>query len=101
MIELRPGIAVVTRKTRMEGLLARWATRPAAKFALAQAKVGELARAGKLDQRSANRAAEVEYQDLDLEDVAYHETLARLRSELDFDFPIQFVDRNFLPHLDF
>jgi len=101
MRDLRPGIAVVTRKTRMEGLLARWATRPAARFALAQAKVGELARAGKLDQTSATRVAEVEYQDLDREDVVYHETLAHLRSELDFDVPIQFVDRSFLPNLDF
>lgn len=98
---IRPGIVVVTRKTRMEGLLSRWATRPAARFALAQAKVGELARAGKADQSSAMRAAEVEYQDLDLEDVVYHATLTRLRSDLDFDVPIQYVDRSFLPNLDF
>jgi hypothetical protein len=101
MRELRPGIAVVTRKTRMEGLLARWSTRPAARFALAQAKVGEQARAGKLDRRVAATAAEAEYHDLDLEDVGYHETLTRLRRELDFDVPIQFIDRNFLPNLDF
>jgi hypothetical protein len=33
--------------------------------------------------------------------LSYHETIARLRSELDFDVPIQFVDREFLPNLDF
>jgi NAD kinase len=99
--DIRPGIVVVTRKTRMEGLLERWSTRPSAKFRLVQAKVGELMRSGKSDQRSATRAAEVEYQDLDREDVAYHETLTRLRSELDFDVPVQYVDRSFLPNLDF
>jgi NAD kinase len=98
---IRPGIAVVTRKTRMQGLLERWATRPAAKFRLAQAKVGELVRSGKGDQQWAAQAAEVEYQDLDREDVVYQETLARLRSELDFDVPVQYVDRSFLPNLDF
>ena len=101
MRDIRPGIVVVTRKTRMEGLLARWSTRPAAQFALAQAKVGELAGAGKVDQRSVIRVAEAEYRDLDQEDAVYHQTIARMRSELDFDVPIQFVDREFLPNLDF
>src|SRR5262249_7111583 len=66
---IRPGIAVVTRKTRMQGLLERWATRPAARFRLVQAKVGELVRSGKSDQQWATQEAEVEYEDLDREDV--------------------------------
>jgi len=101
MIKLRPGIAVVTRKTRMEGLLERWATRPAAKFRLVQMKVGELIRAGAHDDRAAAQAAEFEYDDLDTEDEVYHQTLTRLRSELDFDLPVQYIDRSFLPSLDF
>jgi NAD kinase len=101
MRDIRPGIAVVTRKTRMEGLLERWTTRPAAKFRLVQAKVGELMRVGKADQQAAAQAAQVEYEDLDREDLVYHETLTRLRSELDFDVPVQYVDRSFLPNLDF
>jgi len=104
MREIRPGIIVVTRQTRMEGLLARWATRPAAKFALAQAKVADLARAGKFDRgavRQAEQAAEAEFQDFDVEDDVYHGTIASLKSELDFDLPIQFVDRTYLPNLDF
>ncbi len=101
MRDLRPGIVVVTRKTRMEGLLARWSTKPAARFALVGSKKRELARAGQYDERSATRAAEADYQDLDREDVTYHETITRLRSELDFDLPVQFVDREYLPNLDF
>ena len=101
MREIRPGIAVVTRQTRMEGLLARWATKPAAKFALAQAKIGEMARAGRYDKASIDDAAQAEFQDFDLEDEVYQETVARLKSELDFDVPLQFVDRQYLPNLDF
>jgi NAD kinase len=101
MRDLRPGIAVVTRETRMEGLLQRWSTRSAAKFQLLQAKAGELIRGGKSDQRAATRAAEAEYEDLDREDHVYHETLTRLRNDLNFDLPVQLVDRSFLANLDF
>jgi len=85
----------------MEGLLARWSTKPAARFALVQSKKRELARAGHFDEHSVAHAAEADYQDLDREDLSYHETIARLRSELDFDVPVQFVDREILPNLDF
>jgi len=101
MRDLRPGIVVVTRKTRMEGLLARWSTKPAARFALVQSRKRELARAGHYDERSVAHAAEADYQDLDREDVSYHEATARLRSDFDFDVPVQFVDREYLPNLDF
>src|SRR5262245_41349057 len=101
MRDIRPGIVVVTRQARMQGLLARWATKPAAKFALAQAKVVEQARAGKFDKASVAQAAEAEYEDLDIENEVYQGTIAGLRSELDFDLPIQFVDRSYLPNLDF
>src|SRR5260370_42172774 len=87
MRELRPGIVVVTRQTRMQGLLARWATKPAAKFALAQAKVGEMARAGKFDKVAVDLAAAAEFEDFDQEDEVYQDSLAGLRSELDFDVP--------------
>ena len=97
----RPGIAVVTRPTRMEGLLARWSTKPAAKFALVQAKVLEMARSPTRSRADIDDEAEAEYEDLDEEDEVYHDSIAHLRSELDFDVPIQFVDRSYLPNLDF
>ncbi len=101
MRDLRPGIAVVTRKTRMEGLLARWATRGGARFALAQAKVAELERGGRANRKEVEALADVEYEDLDLEDAVYQDTISGLRKELNFELPIQFVDREFLPNLDF
>jgi hypothetical protein len=101
MREIRPGIVVVTRQTRMQGLLARWSTKPAAKFALAQAVVGEMARRGKFDKAAADRAADEQFEAFDSEDEVYQDSLSNLRSELDFDVPLQFVDRGFLPTLDF
>jgi NAD kinase len=99
--DIRPGIVVVTRPTRMQGLLARWSTKPAAKFALAQAKAGELMRSGNRAQSEVEELAAADFFELDDEDTVYHETIVRLRGELDFDVPIQYVDRSFLPTLDF
>src|SRR5262249_1336525 len=87
--------------TRMEGLLERWATKSAARFRLKQAKVVEMARKGKFDEQAVAAQAEAEYHDLDIEDETYHDTIARLRSELDFELPVQFIDRSFLPTIDF
>jgi hypothetical protein len=99
--EIRPGIAVVTRKTRIEGLLERWATRPAARFAVVQARVVERARSGDFDENAARSAAQADFEDLEAEDEVYRDVLAGLRNELAFDLPVQFVDRSFLPNLDF
>jgi hypothetical protein len=82
MRDIRPGIVVVTRP-------------------LVQAKVQEMARSPGRSKADLDDAAEAEYLDLDIEDLVYHESVARLRSELDFDVPIQFVDRSYLPNLDF
>lgn len=98
----RPGIAVVTRKTRMAGMLERWATRGAAKFRLVQAKIIERARANAdFDEADALAAAEEEYDDLAEEEDVYQQVVQRLHSELDFGLPVQFVDRGFLPNFDF
>ena len=55
---LPPTIAVVTQPTRLEGLVARWATRSAAKFRLKQAVVHERARNVHLRVGASKRAAE-------------------------------------------
>lgn len=102
MRDLRPGIAVVTRQTRMAGLLHRWATRGAAKFQMAQAKLVERVRAGvDFDEDALLAEAEEEYEDLQTEDETYNQVLKRLHTELDFGLPVQFVDRGFLPNFDF
>jgi hypothetical protein len=100
--DTRPGIAVVTRKTRMAGMLERWATKGAARFRLVQAKLIERARAGDdFDQDDALAEAEEEFDELAEEEDVYQQVVKRLHSELDFGLPVQFVDRGFLPNFDF
>ncbi|MSR57475.1 MAG: NAD+ kinase [Planctomycetaceae bacterium] len=101
---MRPGIAIVTRPTRMAGLLQRWATRGAAKFALVTAKRAVAARAPAtvgFSEQALQASVEREYVDLVSEDDAYHASLSNLAQTLDFGMPVQFVDRNFLPNFDF
>jgi hypothetical protein len=111
---LPPAIAVVTQPTRLEGLVARWATRSAAKFRLKQAVIHERARRGwrgkgrgtapaatvnqLAEDEEAGEAALADYED---EDVAQRNTLQRLRKELDLGYPLKFVAREYLPTFDF
>src|SRR5262249_55001458 len=59
------------------------------------------ARAGLVDDREVEADIEHEYADLENEDETYQHAVARLRQQLDFGLPIQFVDRGFLPSFDF
>ncbi len=105
-----PAIAVVTQSTRLAGLKARWATLGAAAFRLGQvrAHAGLLPAAATKGKRRAKppkedslvtrAAAFEEYQE---EDLAYQETLAELRRQLDLGYPLSFVDRSFLPNFQF
>lgn len=103
MLNLQPGIAIVTRPTRMEGLKQRWATLGAIRFALASAKraEAELLAVGDVDEDELAAEIAADFDDLETEDDTYREAVSRLRQELDFDLPVQVVDRNFLPNFDF
>ena len=111
---LPPAIAVVTQPTRLAGLVARWATRNAAKFRLKQAVVHERARRGFLGRGPGKPAAatahelaedveasEAAFADYEQEDVAQRYTVDRLRKELDLGYPLKFVVREYLPTFDF
>lgn len=107
-----PTIAVVTRETRLQGLLARWGTVGAAKFRLstAHAHQREL-RASSQNAPSATvgqpagleTAAQVaaEFDQYEAEDSTYRGTLQRLLREIDCGFPISHVGREYLPTYDF
>jgi len=99
--DVQPGIAVVTRKTRLQGVLARWATRGQARFMLAQAAVHERVRQGRRATPAVLSAADEQFAGLEDEDAAYQRALARLQKDLDFGLPIQFLDREYLPNFDF
>ncbi len=113
MALLPPTIAIVTQPTRLEGLVARWATRSAAKFRVKQAVLHERARnvprsprgtrgvettAELAEDQAAGEAAFASYEQ---EDRAQHGTLDQLKKELDLGYPLKFVAREYLPTFDF
>src|SRR4051812_7407569 len=101
MLNIRPGIAIITRKTRMQGLLNRWATKGAAKFRLKQSKLQEQARSKQQVTDAMLAASDADYDLLEAEDDSYQRAVARLQQFVDFGLPIQLVDREFVPNFDF
>ena len=74
-------IVLITRKTRLEGLIERFNTRSQAKFYIEHAG-GDFA-------------------DYEREDDAYRGSLDLLRRALDFGMPVQVVDRSLIPTFQF
>lgn len=97
----RPGIALITRQTRLRGLLGRWATHGAARFALVAARRMHARDRSDSDVLQLESLAAREFEDLQEEDQAYASAVKGLQSELDFGLPVQLVDREFLPNFDF
>jgi hypothetical protein len=111
---LPPTIAVVSQPTRLEGLVARWSTKSAAKFRVKQAVLQQRAASparGVAGSRMAaatsaklaedQEAGEMAFALYEQEDDAQHGTLDRLKRELDIGFPLKFVAREYLPTFDF
>lgn len=111
---LPPTIAVVTQPTRLQGLVSRWATRSAARFQIKQAVVLEQARQPQPAKQRTGRAASAEaalaagaeageaaFAEYEQEDQAQHQSLERLKTELDLGYPLKFVERQYLPTFDF
>ncbi len=107
-----PGIAIVTRPTRLEGLKRRWGTAGQAMFALEQAHVHEAVRRAPAEEatRSGRKKQitvaprvqqQADFDDYRKEDTTYQAVVDQLESELQFGLPIKKVDRSFLPNFDF
>lgn len=93
-----PNIVIVTTPTRMQGLVARWGTRGAARFRLKQAVVHQ--------SRSEESADSVTLQEADFgqyesEDTHYVQTVQRLRDGLESDLSVTLVQRQYLATYDF
>ena len=101
MREVQPGIVIVTRKTRLRGVLSRWATRGQAKFMLAQAVVHERARQGQTLSPATMAAANEQFGELESEDTTYQQVVDKLERDLNFGLPVQLIDREYLPTFDF
>jgi NAD kinase len=74
-------IVLITRKTRLEGLIERFNTRSQAKFYIEHAGG--------------------DFSDYEREDDAYRASLDWLRKALDFEMPVQLVDRSLVPTFQF
>jgi NAD kinase len=114
MLVLPPTIAVVTQPTRLQGLVARWSTRNAARFRVKQAIVQEHARQPISAKRRSDRAVaatetlaagiaagEAAFAEYEQEDLAQRQSLERLKAALDLGYPLKFVERQYLPTFDF
>lgn len=95
-----PGIVVVTRKTQMEGLVARYGTRGQAKFMLAQAALHEAERNPQAKTRKGVSEA-LDFSVAQRVDEKYQHTVEQLERDLDLGVPVHVIDRGFLPNYDF
>jgi NAD kinase len=97
-------IILVVRKTRLDILTGQFNTKAQAKFYVTRARVNQaVARApgvtqdvNLLEKAAASQVAEVEQ-----EGNEYKEVITQLRKELDFDIPLQVVDRALIPNMVF
>jgi len=101
---MHSSIALVTTPTRMQGLLARWGTKGAAKFRLWQAvqhaAVSPMAQHTQSSDAS-NSHADIDFSQYELEDAKYQGTLDKLRREIDIGFPVTLVEKRYLANFDF
>src|SRR6266581_8628107 len=102
-MQLEDKIVIVTRQTRMKGLLKRYATRGQAEFVLGAARAREEGSnvAGKVRAKAAAMDAGVLFDALEEEDENYTRTIEHLRQELDLGPRVQVIDRDYLPNFLF
>jgi hypothetical protein len=96
-------VTVITRPTRLEGLLERWGTPGQAKFRFQFNKMAALARAGELEQAAKlqAQATDADFESLRSEGNVYHDAVKRVTQDLDLGVPVQVIDRSFIPNYDF
>jgi NAD kinase len=95
-------ITVVTRPTRLEGLLQRWATRGQAKFLFRANKAARAVQQGKIGLAEAvQKSEDADFALLEVEDDTYHQSLKTLLRDVDLGYPVQTIDRNLMPTYDF
>lgn len=105
MGQIRNKIAVVTRQTRLQGLMQRWSTKGAARFLLQQVRVHQGATFAESDSTTLaaleQAASDAEFAQYEQEDENYREVLDQLRRDLNLGFPVEFIDRHHLANYDF
>lgn len=99
----QPRIAVVTRETRFQGVLRRWATKGQAKFVFRNARAIAASLSANAPQAVAlsEQAADEDFDAIEHEDQNYQASIQKLVHLLDFGMPVQVIDRQYLPNFDF
>lgn len=86
----------------MEGLLRRWATKGQAKFRFKQNRAVAAAQVGDMEAAlAAQREEDADFLEIEDEDETYHSAVRELQRQLDFGLPVQVIDREYLPSIDF
>ncbi len=95
-------ITVVTRPTRLAGVLKRWATRGQALYQFKAKKAARAMQAGDFMLAArVQREDDAEFDDLADEDQTYHAAVTSLVRDLDLGLPVQTIDRSLMPTYDF
>ena len=93
-----PNIVIVTTPTRMQGLVAQWGTKGAARFRLKQAIAH---RAQRAELAEAVTLAEADFDLYETENTRYLRTIEQLRDGLEEGFPVTILQRQYLANYDF
>jgi hypothetical protein len=99
-----PGIVIVKRPTRLQGLRERWGTVGQAKFLLGRAHaIAAAARPAKQSNTDVGSTvfAEASFDEYQSEDDTYQRVLETLERQLDFGVPVSTIDRHLVPTMDF
>jgi NAD kinase len=97
-----PALPIITRETRLSGLLQRWGTRGAARFRMKLAHEHTQAkRLASSPNTITDAQAAAEFSQYEEEDRIYRDCLEQLKIELDLGMPLTFIDRSYLPGYDF
>ncbi len=98
-----PRITIVTRETRMKGLLKRWSTKGMMEFSFKRARMAAAVQSGDMSLADSIQAQgeDADFEDLQEEDQTYQNSVTYLTKELDFGMPVHVIDRAYVPTYDF
>jgi hypothetical protein len=93
-------ICLIVSSTRMKGMLKRWGSKGTAKFRMRSARLAAVA-SMQMDLAEAEKVADQDFLELQLEDDSYEQAFRKVRSDIDVGLPISVVPREYLPNFDF
>lgn len=101
MLTQQPRIVIVTRETRMEGILKRWSTRGQARFVMKKARAVATRSSDFAEVQESEDEAMLLFDMAEEENSLYQGSIKELADSLDFGIPVQVIDRQYLPTFDF